>query len=132
MDSSNSSVPPSQEPVGAKARRKAAVSQRMRSADRKPGGQPGHTGAGLTPAPEGKRVEKDADPPARCVSCEADLSASPSAGRGWAQVWDLAPVVVEKTHWWLPRRRCGSGQVATSRAGASDSSATKNGTGYTL
>ncbi|CAI7976115.1 hypothetical protein FRAHR75_2210001 [Frankia sp. Hr75.2] len=40
MDSSNSSTPPSKEPLAAKEKRKAtrAASQRVRSKDRKPGG----------------------------------------------------------------------------------------------
>ncbi|MGH3810532.1 MAG: hypothetical protein ACRDRU_28725 [Pseudonocardiaceae bacterium] len=26
---------------------------------------------------------------------------------GWAQVWDLPPITLEKVHYLLPRRRCG-------------------------
>lgn len=107
MDSGNSSVPPSREPIGAKARRKAAraVSQRQRSKDRKPGGQPGHGGAGLRPAEVPDRTEQ-ADPPVECAACHEDLSTVPCPGEGWAQVWDTPPIRVETVHYRLPRRRC--------------------------
>jgi transposase len=51
MDSRNSSIPPSKEPLAAKAQGKAArrASLRERSKQRKPGGQPGHEGSGLEP-----------------------------------------------------------------------------------
>jgi transposase len=46
MDGSNSSSPPSKEPLAAKARQRAArrASLRERSPKRRPGGQPGHKG----------------------------------------------------------------------------------------
>lgn len=52
-DSSDSGMPTSKEPIGAKERRQAvrrerAVSERERRKDRKPGGQPGHPGRGLS------------------------------------------------------------------------------------
>jgi transposase len=31
----------------------------------------------------------------------------------WAQVWDLLPVVLEKAHYLLPRRRCRCGRTTT-------------------
>jgi transposase len=31
----------------------------------------------------------------------------------WAQVWDLLPVVLEKVHYLLPRRRCVCGKITT-------------------
>ena len=43
-NSKNSSVPQSPEPIEAKAERKAVKSQRVRSKDRKRGGQPGDVG----------------------------------------------------------------------------------------
>jgi transposase len=49
-DSTNSSAPPSQDSLAAKGKRRAERSQRMRSKDRKPGGQRGRKGSGLTPA----------------------------------------------------------------------------------
>jgi hypothetical protein len=107
MASSNSSTPPWKEPLAAGERRKAArqASQRVRSRDRKPGGQPGQEGARLAPAEEPDRTET-ADPPVEGSSCHADLSLSRVAGEGWAQVWDVLPTVLERVHWRLPRRRC--------------------------
>jgi len=114
MNSGNSSTPSSKEPIAAKAGRKAKRSadrsSRERSRDRKPGGQQGHQGSGLMPAAAPDRTET-ADVPAQCRGCGADL-ADPVAGASdadaaWAQVWDTLPVVLEKVHWWLPRRRCG-------------------------
>jgi hypothetical protein len=109
MDSGNSSTPPSKEPLGAKARRKAArrASLRERSAQRKPGGQPGHEGAGLEPERDPDRTGQ-AEPPAECRSCGVGLAGAEPAGRGWGQVWDIPPVRLEKVHWLLPRLRCGA------------------------
>ena len=114
MNSRNSSTPPSKEPIAAKAARKAKRSadrsSRERSADRKPGGQQGHPGSGLTPAavPDWTGT---ADPPAECRGCGADLAdpatGASDAGLAWAQVWDILPAVLEKAAWQLPRRRCG-------------------------
>jgi transposase len=49
VSSANSSVPPSKDSIAAKAKRRADRSSRERSADRKPGGQPGRKGSGLAP-----------------------------------------------------------------------------------
>jgi transposase len=123
MNSGNSSTPPSKEPIAAKAGRKAKRSadrsSRERPGDRKPGGQQGHKGSGLTPAAVPDRAES-ADVPAQCRGCGADL-ADPAAGASgasaaWAQVWDILPVVLEKVHWLLPRRRCGCCKKITTAA----------------
>jgi len=123
MNSRNSSTPPSKEPIaakaGRKARRAADRSSRERSPDRKPGGQKGHKGSGLAPAavPDRTRI---ADAPGGCRGCGADLAdpagGASDAGRAWAQVWDILPVVLEKAHWWLPRRRCGICEKVTTAA----------------
>ena len=112
-DSKNSSMPGAKEPIAAKAKRKAerkAVrSQRVRSKDRKRGGQPGRRGAGLTPTPDPDdtlRIE-----PVECSSCGADLSGGEDAGTSWAQVWDIPPVVLHKMHYVLSRRWCGCGKA---------------------
>lgn len=106
MDSGNSSVPPSKDDIAARARRKALrASQRERSKDRRPGGQPGHAGSGLEPAPDPDRTER-ADPPAECRSCGAGLAGAGPAGWGWGEVWDIPPVRLEKVHWLLPKLRC--------------------------
>ncbi len=109
MDSTNSSVPPSKEPIGVREKRKAPrrqASERVRSKDRKPGGQPGHPGAGLRREAEPDR-SLPADPPLECSSCEADLTGATVLPDTWAQVWDLLGPVLEKVEWVLPRRRCG-------------------------
>lgn len=107
MDSTNSSVPPSKEPIGAKERRRARqASERVRSKDRKPGGQPGHPGSGLAREADPDRSLR-ADPPGRCSSCQADLSGAEVLAEGWAQVWDVLEPVLEKVEWALPRRHCG-------------------------
>ena len=108
-DSSNSSAPPSKDSIGAKARRRAErvsdASQRQRSADRKPGGQAGHQGSGLDPTRDPDRSEWAAAPVA--CPCGQGLSDVDDVGTTWAQVWDIAPVELERVHWVLPRRRCG-------------------------
>ena len=105
-DSTNSSTPPSKDPIAAKAKRKNARSQRVRSKDRKPGGQPGHPGCRLEPTDSPDRTER-ADPPADCAGCGKPLDGAADTGDGWAQIWDIPPVAIEKVHWQLPRRRCG-------------------------
>jgi transposase len=114
MDSGNSSTPPSKEPLGAKERRKTArgASLRERSAQRRPGGQPGHEGSGLVPERDPDRTEQ-AEPPAECRSCGAGLAGAEQAGRGWGQVWDIPPVRLEKVHWLLPQLRCAACGKAT-------------------
>jgi hypothetical protein len=123
MNSGNSSIPPSKEPIAAKAGRKAKRSadrsSRERSRERKPGGQQGHKGSGLAPAAVPDRTGT-AGAPAGCRGCGADLAdpavSASDAGAAWAQVWDTLPVVVEKVHWWLPRRRCGCCKTITTAA----------------
>jgi hypothetical protein len=104
-DSTNSSVPPSADSLAAKGKRKAARSQRVRSKDRKRGGQPGRTGSGLTPTQDPDRTERVAAP-AACGGCGTGLADADQAGYTWGQVWDILPVVWEKVHFVLPRRRC--------------------------
>ncbi|NVI87508.1 transposase, partial [Actinomadura sp. BRA 177] len=110
MDSTNSGTPTSKESIEAVAERKARrrSSQRVRSKDRKPGGQPGRRGAGLEPA-RGDEIDRSerADPPAECSSCGTGLGGADDAGDGWAQIWDIPPITLERVHWVLPRRRCG-------------------------
>lgn len=120
MNSANSSTPSSKESIAGKAKRKAGRqrSQRERSKDRKPGGQPGHRGAGLEPA-RGDDIDgtQTAEPPAGCSACGADLGEyGVAAGRSWAQVWDLPPIKLEKVHWLLPKVRCGCCAKVTTAA----------------
>jgi transposase len=104
-DSTNSSTPPSTDSVGAKAKRKTATSQRVRSMDRKRGGQVGRTGSGLVPTTDPDRTEHVAA--AECSGCGAELVDGEDAGFAWAQVWDTLPIVLEKVHYLLAKRRCG-------------------------
>jgi hypothetical protein len=108
MDSTNSSTPPSKEPIGAREKRRAErrqASERVRSKEKKPGGQPGHPGAGPR-----REVAPDrsvpVDPPVECSSCGEGLAGAAVLPDGWAQVWDLLDPVLEKVEWVLPRRRC--------------------------
>jgi transposase len=111
-DSTNSSQPPSKDSIAVKARRRADLSSRERSKERRPGGQPGREGVRLEPAEKPDRTERVAAP-ADCAGCGADLAQARDAGLGWAQVWDILPVMLEKVAYELPRRRCGCGRVTT-------------------
>jgi transposase len=112
-DSTNSSIPPSADSIAAKAKRRADRSSRERSADRQPGGQPGRKGSGLAPTVTPDRTET-LPAPGDCSGCGADLADGRDAGMSWAQVWDLPPIVMEKVHYLLPRRRCGCcGKITT-------------------
>ena len=89
MDSSDSGTPSSKERIGAKeARRARQQSERVRSKDRKRGGQPGHQGKGLQRDPDPDEG-KDAEPPAECRRCRAGLDGAEPAGTRWAQVIDV-------------------------------------------
>jgi transposase len=120
MDSSNSGMPSSKEPIGAKERRKAErkkrdTSERERREDRKRGGQPGHPSAGLSrdPSPDER---KSADPSAQCRRCGASLAGAQAAGSSWAQVWDVK-IIRWVTDWLLPSLACPCcGKVATADA----------------
>lgn len=106
-DSTNSSAPPSADAPAAKAKRKAVTSQRVRSKDRKRGGQVGRQGSGLVPAQDPDET-RPVEAAAECSGCGADLAEhGGDAGATWAQVWDLKPIELEKIHYVLPKRRCG-------------------------
>jgi transposase len=97
-DSTTSGLPPSKDPIGARERRKAErqSSERERRKDRKPGGQPGHPGAGLPRDPDPDERAEVA-PPAECSRCGTGLEGAERAGTWWSQVWDvkIARVVTE-------------------------------------
>jgi hypothetical protein len=78
-DSTNSSAPPSQDSIAAKAKRRADRSSRERSKDRKPGGQPGRKGSGLVPTVTPDRTETP-PPPNDCSGCGGDLADAADAG----------------------------------------------------
>ena len=104
-DSTNSSTPPSQDSLAAKGKRRAQRSQRVRSKDRKPGGQPGRKGSAVTPAGTPDRTET-APGPEDCSKCGADLADGTAAGMSWTQIWDTPAIRLEKVHYLLPRRKC--------------------------
>jgi transposase len=81
-------------------------------ADRKPGGQVGRKGSGLAPAAVPDR-RQTLPPPGECSGCGGDLAGAADAGTGWAQVWDILPITLEKVHYLLPRRRCTCGCTTT-------------------
>jgi transposase len=105
VDSTNSSTPPSQDSPAAKGKRRAQQSQRVRSKERKPGGQPGRKGSGLVPEVKPDRAETVAAP-RECSGCGGDLAGGKDAGAAWTQVWDIPPVRLEKVHYVLPKRTC--------------------------
>jgi hypothetical protein len=93
-DSTNSGIPPSKDPIGARERRKAGrtkqrqSSERERRKDRKRGGQPGHPGAGLARDPDpDERTE--VPPPAGCSRCGTGLAGAERTGTWWSQVRDV-------------------------------------------
>ena len=120
QDSTNSGTPTSKEPIAAKERRTAErkrrdSSERERRKDRKPGGQPGHPGAGLARDPDPEQ-RKTAEPPAQCSRCGTGLAGAQPAGASWAQVWDVS-ISRLVTEWLLPALICRCcGQVSTADA----------------
>ena len=106
MDSTDSGTPASKERIGAKEARKARQqSERVRSKDRKRGGQPGREGKGLQRDPDPGETEV-AGPPAECRACRSSLEGAEAAGQRWAQVID-ARIVRTVTEWLLPGLACG-------------------------
>jgi transposase len=118
--SDDSGMPSSKEPIEAKARRNAerkarreqrGGSSRQRSANRSPGGQPGHPGHGLARDPDPTQRLR-VDPPQACRGCGDDLAGAADAGTAWSQVWDVK-VIPWRTEYLLPRRRCGCTTTTT-------------------
>ncbi|HZD68026.1 MAG TPA: DUF6444 domain-containing protein, partial [Actinomycetes bacterium] len=114
-DSTNSGQPSSKDSIAAKARRKAELSSRERSKDRRPGGQPGRKGVRLEPAEKPDRTERAADPD-ECRRCGKGLEGTRRLTDGWAQVWDVLPAVLERVHVELPRLKCSCGCVTSGSA----------------
>jgi transposase len=110
VDSTNSSKPPSSDPP----ERKSPRSQRVRSADRKPGGQPGREGRWLQPVAEPDRVERVE--PAECSWCSGPLSDAAEEGFRTVQVFGIPLIEREVTEMRLIRRRCRCGAVTCADA----------------
>jgi transposase len=116
QDSADSGTPTSKQSIGARERHKARQRQRQESErdrrnDRKPGGQPGHPGMGLSRDPDPDET-KPAEPPAECRQCKAPLAGAAVAGSRWAQVFDVE-VVRKVTEWLLPGLECPCCQAVT-------------------
>ena len=106
MDSTDSGTPSSKERIGAREARKARQqSERVRSKDRKRGGQPGHQGKGLERDPDPGETNT-ADPPAECRSCRASLGSADAVDPRWAQVIDVQ-ILRKSAEWLLPGLACG-------------------------
>jgi transposase len=106
MDSSDSGIPSSKEPIGAREARKArAESQRERRKDRKRGGQPAHQGKGPQRDPDPDE-HKIVEPPGQCRSCHAGLDGADPVGARWAQVIDVE-IVGKVIEYLLPGLACG-------------------------
>ena len=105
--SGNSSIPPSKDSIAAKAQQRAGrrQSQRVRSQDHKPGGQVGHPGSGLEPTADPNRSER-VEPPTECSGCGGSLAGATKLDDGWAQVWDIPPIELERVHYLLARLQC--------------------------
>ena len=107
-DSSDSSLPPSQDGPAARAKKKAG--RRVRPA-RAQGGQKGHPGASLAWAarPDETRVLE----PGACGGCGADLAGAPGGVVSAVQVLDIPAAALAVTEYRMMRRTCGCGQVTT-------------------
>jgi len=115
-DSTNSGIPPSKDPIGARERRKAErqSSERERRKDRKRGGQPGHRGAGLSrdPCPD---EQAEVPPSAECSRCGTGLAGAERAGTWWSQVRDVK-ITSFVTEYLLPLLTCPCcGKVSAAR-----------------
>ncbi|MGW1053032.1 IS66 family transposase [Streptomyces sp. NPDC002521] len=110
IDSTNSSKPPSSDPL----EKKAARSQRVRSKDRRPGGQPGRAGRCLEPVAVPDRVERVE--PAGCAHCAGPLSDGVEEGFRAVQVFDIPLIEREVTELGLVRRRCRCGAITCADA----------------
>ena len=106
MDSTDSGTPSSKERIGAKeARRARQQSERVRSKDRKRGGQPGHQGKGLKRDPDPGEA-KTAETAAECRNCRAGLDGADAVEPRWAQAVDVE-ILRKVTEYLLPGLACG-------------------------
>jgi len=104
-DSSNSSKPPSSDGLRKPARAERRASERLEH--RRPGKQPGASGAHLAQVAEPDEVLWYA--PGRCGECGLDLADAPVVGVEARQVFDLPPLRLLASEHRAERRRCGCG-----------------------
>ena len=106
-DSSNSSVPPSQDPH--RVRRTESL---RKPSGRKPGGQPGHVGSCLEMSAEPDHVVLHT--PGLCTCCGMDLSGVEIEFIGKRQIIDIPKVKPIVTEHRVYAKRCGCGQLVES------------------
>jgi transposase len=108
-DSSNSSKPPSSDPVGPRkkrAERRAEQREATKANKRNQGKQPGAPGAHLQRRRPDRIVEHQ---PRACSCCGADLTDAVVVGSHVRQVIDLPAIAAVVTDHVMVRRRCGCG-----------------------
>jgi transposase len=113
-DSSNSSQPPSQDGLAAKAKKK--TSQRKARPGRPQGGQKGHPGASL--AWSARPDQTVVIEPGTCGGCGAGVAAAPGRVASAVQVHDIPPAALTVTEYRMMSRACGCGRVTTGSAPA--------------
>src|ERR1022692_2404297 len=114
-DSSNSSLPPSQDSPAAGAKKKAAQREARRGRPgRAQGGQKGHPGASLTWT--SRPDETLAVEPGACGGCGAGLAGAPGRVASAVQVLDIPPAALTVTEYLMMCRTCGCGHVTTAPA----------------
>jgi cell division protein FtsB len=113
-DSTNSSLPPSQDGPASRARVKADAKAKAKAkaaersgAKRAQGGQKGHQGTGLARVAVADKFQQ-LEPPA-CGSCGGDLVGAPGVIAAKVQVIDLPAPTVSVTEYTVMRRTCGCG-----------------------
>ena len=114
-DSSNSSLPPSQDGPAAEAKAKVSRREARRGrTGRAQGGQKGHPGASLawTAAPD----ETLAVEPGTCGGCGAGLVGAPGRVASRVQVLDIPPAALTVTEYQMMCRTCRCGHVTTAPA----------------
>ena len=124
-DSSNSSIPPSQDGPAAKARAQAGTraggeagdepapnrAARRERGKRKQGWQKGHRGTGLERVAVPDRQEA-VEPPA-CEGCGSGLAGASGRVASRVQVFDIPEIAVKVTEYLMMTRTCGCGQSTT-------------------
>ena len=106
-DSHNSSMAPSQDPIDSRALRRT-VSLRTKSG-RKSGGQFGHPGFTLEPAPVADRIIEHV--PHFCKQCGCSLSGVQPECPGTRQVIDLPQIIPVVTEHRIYEKRCSCGCI---------------------
>ena len=125
-NSLNSSLPPSRDPPLTRQQRRELARRRAKGSLRKPGGQPGHEGAGREPpAPEQVSARRE-HVPAGCAGCghvfcgAEQRVGDPVVHHKW-ELPVIEPLVFEHRLWRLVCPGCGRAQLAALPDGVSGS-----------